>query len=50
MVGSKIKELTVSGGEGSAQELSLGDLTRGTYIVQVVNKQGKTESRKIIKY
>jgi hypothetical protein len=50
MSGSKIKELSVSGSENSAQELNLGELSRGNYIIQVVSKQGKTESRKIIKY
>ena len=50
MSGSKIKELSVSGSENSAQDLNLGELSRGNYIIQVVSKLGKTESRKIIKY
>jgi len=50
MSGSIIKELTLSGSENSAQDLNLGELSRGNYIIQVVSKQGKTESRKIIKY
>ena len=50
ITGSKIKELNLPGTETSAQELSLGDLQRGNYIIQAVSKEGKTESRKIVKY
>ena len=50
MSGSKLKELTLPGTETSAQELFLGDLQRDNYIIQVVNKKGKSESRKIVKY
>jgi 1,4-alpha-glucan branching enzyme len=50
MSGSKLKELNLPGTETSAQELFLGDLQRGNYIIQVVSKKGKTESRKIVKY
>ncbi len=48
--GVKIKELIFPEAESSAQELFLGDLQRGNYVIQVVGKEGKTESRKIIKY
>ncbi len=50
MTGSKVKELNLPGTDTSAQELSLGDLQRGNYIIQVVSTEGKTESRKIVKY
>jgi len=48
--GSVIKELTLPGTETSAQDLFLGDLQRGNYVIQVISKEGKTEGRKIIKY
>jgi hypothetical protein len=50
MNGTKIKELTLPGTEVSGQELFLGDLQRGNYLIQVVNQKGQSESRKIIKY
>ena len=50
MVGSKVKELNLPGTDTSAQELFLGNLQRGGYVIQVFSKEGKTESRKIIKY
>jgi hypothetical protein len=50
ITGSKIKELNLPGTETSAQEFYLGDLQRGNYIIQAVSKEGKTESRKIVKY
>jgi 1,4-alpha-glucan branching enzyme len=50
MTGSKIKEITLPGTESSPQELYLGDLLRGNYVIQVTGKDGKSESRKIIKY
>ena len=50
MNGSKIKELVLTGTETSGQEINLGDLLRGNYVIQVVDKKGKMESRKIIKY
>ncbi|MCK9640103.1 MAG: alpha-amylase family glycosyl hydrolase [Prolixibacteraceae bacterium] len=50
MNGSKIKELNLPGTETSAKELFLGDLLRGNYVIQVISKEGKTESRKIVKY
>ncbi len=50
MSGVRIKELSLSGSEGSAQELYLGDLLQGNYVIQVISKAGKSESRKIIKF
>jgi 1,4-alpha-glucan branching enzyme len=50
MSGSKMKELNLTGTESAARELYLGDLSKGNYLIQVVGKSGKTESRKIIKY
>jgi 1,4-alpha-glucan branching enzyme len=50
MSGAKMKEIPLPGTETSGQELFLGDLQRGNYLIQVVNKMGKSESRKIIKY
>ena len=50
VLGSKMKEVILSGSEASATELYLGDLQRGSYIIQVIGKGGKKESRKIIKY
>ncbi len=50
MGGSVVKELTLPGTDTSAQDLFLGDLRRGNYVIQVVSKEGKLESRKIIKY
>jgi hypothetical protein len=50
MNGTKIKELTLPGTEVSGQELFLGDLQRGNYLIQVINQKGQSESRKIIKY
>jgi len=50
MVGSKVKDLNLPGTDTSAQELFLGNLQRGGYVIQVFSKEGKTESRKIIKY
>ncbi len=50
MLGSKIKEMSLPGTDSSAQDLYLGDLQRGNYVIQVISKQGKTETRKIIKY
>ena len=50
MNGTRIKELTLTGTETSGQELFLGDLQHGNYLIQVVNQNGKSESKKIIKY
>ena len=50
MNGSKMKELDLPGTETSGQEIYLGDLLPGNYVIQVVDKKGKMESRKIIKY
>ena len=50
MNGTKIKELTLPGTETSGQELFLGDLHPGNYLIQVVNQKGQSESKKIIKY
>jgi 1,4-alpha-glucan branching enzyme len=50
MNGTKIKELNLPGTETSGQELFLGDLQRGYYLIQVVNQKGQSESKKIIKY
>lgn len=50
MVGSKLKEVLIPGIESSPAEIYLGDLKRGTYLVQVVGKDGRKETRKIIKY
>ena len=50
MIGSKMKEMILPGTETSAQQLFLGDLHQGNYIIQVIGKNGKSESRKIIKY
>ncbi len=50
ITGSKMKELILTGAEATSRELFLGDLQRGSYVVQVIDKKGKVESRKIIKY
>jgi hypothetical protein len=50
MSGSKMKELTLTGTESAGRELFLGDLAKGNYLIQVIGKNGKAESRKIIKY
>jgi 1,4-alpha-glucan branching enzyme len=50
MAGSIIRELTLPGTESTARELFLGDLFRGNYLIQVISKDGKSETRKIIKY
>ncbi len=50
MTGSILKEVNLPGTETSGQELYLGDLQRGNYLIQVINKKGKSESRKIVKF
>ena len=50
MNGAKVRELNLPGTESAAQELNLGDLVRGNYIIQVVSKKGEVEARKIVKY
>jgi len=47
---TKMKEITLTGTESAARELYLGDLSKGNYLIQVVDNKGKSESRKIIKY
>lgn len=48
--GAKVKELNLPGTENGEIELNLEELARGNYIIQVVSKLGRTESRKIVKY
>jgi 1,4-alpha-glucan branching enzyme len=50
MTGSKVKEQTLPGTESTVREFFLGDLLRGNYLIQVISKDGKKETRKIIKY
>lgn len=50
MTGSILKELNLPGTDTSGQELYLGDLQRGNYLIQVITNKGKSESRKIVKF
>ncbi len=50
ITGSKIREVVLPGNGTTPSELYLGDLQRGNYVIQVVAKNGKKESRKVIKY
>ena len=50
VAGLKMKEFNLSAAGASAQEIFLGDLLRGSYVIQVIDQKGKMESRKIVKY
>ncbi len=50
MAGAKMKEVILPGTEITAEELYLGDLQCGSYLIQVIDKKGKSEARKIIKF
>jgi len=50
MTGTIVKEVNLPGSDTSGQELYLGDLQRGNYLIQVITNKGKSESRKIVKF